>query len=400
MKVRLGITAPLPVIAADEVGHVWPRLVERNFAIRDDLRHHAWLEARQPAIRPSSIWTPDAGRSNALHAAIGGGSGGEDFPVIHLKRTAGETSAWVRDEHAAIPSWIRQKLVEERNPAGGRLALVLDGGRDGGALADALRSALEQVDGRGEIGVWIAHDGVIEAYRGGSIKPLKEVADLISSKFPSFVGGHDAVPALESAWNWAGERPDGTVVWLHGPQPLLLGDVHSISQKLQRTSTKGVRLLDVQGAFGPNRTARELGLLAGYVVVPRLGTLAEDLRRVFREWAGGTRGLKWIREVTHREPAAGATASRHLVRLWALDEVSERHRARQIDSAVDLAARWQLVTPVTGAVVLETRQQFTEAGLTPVDPLTTPQIVPEPSTGALLMVGIGLWLWLGRRRPS
>jgi len=67
---------------------------------------------------------------------------------------------------------------------------------------------------------------------------------------------------------------------------------------------------------------------------------------------------------------------------------------------VDLAARWQLVTPVTGAVVLETRQQFTEAGLTPVDPLTTPQIVPEPSTGALLMVGIGLWLWLGRRRPS
>jgi hypothetical protein len=67
---------------------------------------------------------------------------------------------------------------------------------------------------------------------------------------------------------------------------------------------------------------------------------------------------------------------------------------------VKLAGEWQLVTPVSGAVVLENRQQFDEAGLTAVDPLTTPSVVPEPETWALLGVGTVVLLWLGRGRTE
>jgi hypothetical protein len=62
---------------------------------------------------------------------------------------------------------------------------------------------------------------------------------------------------------------------------------------------------------------------------------------------------------------------------------------RRIETAVALAALYQLVTPVSGAVVLETRQQYQEAGLTPVDPATVPAI-PEPQTWQVLALGLAL----------
>jgi hypothetical protein len=55
-----------------------------------------------------------------------------------------------------------------------------------------------------------------------------------------------------------------------------------------------------------------------------------------------------------------------------------------------LAAKYQLVTPVTGAVVLETAQQYAASDLTPVNPGTVPTI-PEPEI-VVLMVVVGAFL--------
>jgi hypothetical protein len=63
---------------------------------------------------------------------------------------------------------------------------------------------------------------------------------------------------------------------------------------------------------------------------------------------------------------------------------------------VKLAGEQQLVTSVSGAVVLETKQQFDAAGLTPVDPATVPTI-PEPGTWALLVLGLAIF-WCCKRR--
>lgn len=399
MKVRLGITAPLSPVSPGEVAFVWPRFTERNFAIRDDLRHHAWLEAQQPAVTQPAGWTLDAGRSNALHAAISGRAGAEAFPVIRLQRTtASDTTAWVRDERAVTNAWVRQRLTTATRPTSGRLAIVLDGGRGAGAWSEALRAALDQAGGRAEVGVWIAHDGAIEAFRGEGSLPFTGVSGALAAKLPAFEGGHDPTPALEAAWNWAGERRDGTVLWLHGPQPVLAGDFFAIRQRLERTLAGGTRLLDFAADLGPNLPAKELANLAAYASVPRLGPLTDDLVRVLREITGAAPQTQWARDRAFREPPGAITASRHLVRLWAADEIERLRQARQIEDAVKLAGRWQLVTPVSGAVVLETKQQFTDAGLTSVDPLTTPSVVPEPETWALFGVGAIVLCLLSRRR--
>ena len=88
--------------------------------------------------------------------------------------------------------------------------------------------------------------------------------------------------------------------------------------------------------------------------------------------------------------------SDHLARLWANDEVARILAPRDAsleDEAITLAARYQLVTPVSGAVVLETEQQYRANDLKPVDAGTVPTI-PEPEMVALLIVAGVFLIWL------
>jgi hypothetical protein len=66
-----------------------------------------------------------------------------------------------------------------------------------------------------------------------------------------------------------------------------------------------------------------------------------------------------------------------------------------------LASQYQLVTPVSGAVVLETKQQYDEARLTPVSQATVPT-VPEPHEWALILIACAALIWLAwrNRRPA
>ena len=93
------------------------------------------------------------------------------------------------------------------------------------------------------------------------------------------------------------------------------------------------------------------------------------------------------------------TGSDHIARLWANERVLELMRSRgDRAEAVALATRYRLVTPVSGAVVLETKQQYDESRLTPVSQATVPT-VPEPHEWALLLIAcaaLSWWVW--RRR--
>jgi hypothetical protein len=136
--------------------------------------------------------------------------------------------------------------------------------------------------------------------------------------------------------------------------------------------------------------------------LPSWGTLADDLARLFKSWQGETRTVHLALARLDTPPAADdqtREASRHLVRLWAADQVRWLQAVRRADDAVALAASHQLVTPLSGAVVLETAQQYAQQGLTPADPTSVPAI-PEPGTRSLLALGLAVLLFRPRRRQS
>ena len=63
-----------------------------------------------------------------------------------------------------------------------------------------------------------------------------------------------------------------------------------------------------------------------------------------------------------------------------------RGPARQTE-AVALAVKHQVVTPVSGAVVLETQQQYYAHGLSPVDPASVPSVPERASILVVFLAG-------------
>jgi hypothetical protein len=82
----------------------------------------------------------------------------------------------------------------------------------------------------------------------------------------------------------------------------------------------------------------------------------------------------------------------HVAKLWALGEV-RRMCASDAPGSLAKAARFatahHLVTPVSGAVVLESKEQYDAAGLKPVDDATASNVTPEPASLLALAAGVG-----------
>lgn len=394
MKVRLGITAPLALARMDEGCARLPQFLERNFSMAEGFTHAVWLEG---AAMTCAL--PQLAGTNTLQGRLSNAELASPGATVRVPRDPAARHAWTRDVHAEGPRLIRQTLRETPATAPSGLIVVVDGSR-------AMRAHLREV--AAILGAWPADQPLTVLVAADEVVTLgqrtarsSDASALEGLAAWSAAGGQDNVPALREALELAGRQPGAVVLWLHAPVPVVLSSPEPLVQALQR-NPHGTRLLSFQLGNGPDRILEQLDGLSKVAVVPRLGEAGADLKALLDGWRDGARTLRLDREVVADEAAARADGAvegtQHLARLWARDEVRRLTVARQTQEAVAEAARQQLVTPVSGAVVLESQAQFDRAGLTPVDPQTVPAI-PEPSTAALFLLG-GALLLAARRRTA
>lgn len=400
MKLRLGITAPLVLTAADTGCLRWPCFVERNFTIGDQFHHSLWVESNQPIETPGAKLKAEQGKPGVY--ALRGQLRDDDLwaPIhgIRARRPAEVIAAWTKETRESDGQIIRQAIVEKPEASPDRVILVLDATKGMEGCLPAIRAALGRLPPNTDFAFLLARDGCEE------LVPLQKAgADLASRTArlkPRTAGGQDNVPALVRAWDLAAQAKTGVVVWVHGPQPMLLESAEELRQRFERSPNPPL-LLELQTQPGPNRVLEKLDGLKSARSVLRLGKLEDDLERLFSGWSTRAASLGFTRArgepATPGNPPPGAETSMHLARLWAADEVARLCAARHFTEATQLAARYQLVTPVSGAVVLETKAQYQRAGLEPVPPESVP-VVPEPSVGILLL--LGLLLLAARRRTG
>ena len=154
---------------------------------------------------------------------------------------------------------------------------------------------------------------------------------------------------------------------------------------------------------GPNRVAEDLEGVPHFECLSVIGTVEETLSYV----GANFRSSDTLREYTLVEageqgataPTMAAAASENLVRLALFESVRAAIRSgdrHEREAAALLAAENRLVTPLSGAVVLETRQQYLRHGLAP--PPGTPEsrvpAVPEPHEWALIAVALAVFCFL------
>lgn len=372
--------------------------LECNFNLAPNLNHSIWMESRAQLAAATENLRP------VHHDDERSGLQGElqqnelNSPLNHLQITRVGPVV----EHVWTPAMngghIVQHFVSRTNNNPDRIVIVLDGSVDMKAHLTEIAEAVDALENHPELRVLLASDigddGWLELPSDDQNDAIP-LQDAITQLRPA--GGQDNVPALRHAWELASEGRNGRVIWIHGPQPVLLESAEGLRQRLERNRSR-TRLLDFQTRTGPNRLAEALDGL-GVQSVMRAGTMEADLKDLFDTMFASNPRPGFER--THLEAAAPADGikevSKHIARLWAAEEVYHLMKTRAFTDAVRLAGDYQLVTPVSGAVVLETQAQYDLAGLSPVDATTVP-MVPEPSTWLLLTLGLLIFWWRRQRR--
>lgn len=386
MKVRIGITAPLVSESDEQTALRLPYFCERNFDVPDETRHSVWVESKRPLRVANPSLKLDRAKSGvfAVRGTLSNAELSEEETAIG--------SFW----GLLLPTWTEDLLNPERylilqmpgaedNPPQ-RVVFVVDGSR---AMSDCLpeiADAFLKLPQGIEFSLIFAGDEVVEL----SAEQLRKA---------KCIGGSDNTAALIRAWDVAAEKDNSAIVWIHGPQPILLGTADELVQRWERRPD-GPVLYDLQAQHGPNRITEKLDGLQAVKSVPRLGNLGSDLERLFSSWVDAPLPLRRERlERTSVSVVGFKPTSSHLARLWARDEALRLLAERKRDDAIKLAAAYHLVTPVTGAVVLETQEQYQRAGLQPVNANSVPTI-PEPETWVLMVVVGIVLIWAVYRRKS
>jgi hypothetical protein len=389
-RIRLGITAPLTLTADDRATLALPVIADRNFSIDGDLRHAVWVEGDGREARADAGFVTIAG-DGALVRRRG------SFTDVELttRRPRISLSRNPKAESMSSGEVLQTILREPREPAGS-LFIVLDGSKRAESARDGLIAALDRIPLGARVGFGIASSAP-------AILPLSpwtpmrraELVDLLNAQ--AFDGGEDNVGVLTAAISQLEGEPRATLLWVHGPQGF---EFDTSAAALEQVMDRGIRLpemwlLPVQA--GPNKVLREQRLFVQAHTLAWTDDAGQDISGALIDYFED--GARWtVRRV--RGSSQGVPAgSMHVEKLWALQEILDLLARRPADreGAIAIAAKYQLVTPVSGAVVLESDDQYRAAGLTPPDASSVPTI-PEPETWALLIIACLAFAWVWRRR--
>lgn len=374
MKIRFGVTAPL------SKGH-WelPRIIEHNFGTRDGIEHAVWLQSgRKFDLIGRDFYQGSAkdGDGQSLTAGMKIHSAFSNVFAAKIDTPAQPEAVWCEDRFAKAEEkfLIRKPVPGEAKPPM-HLIVAIDGSASLASAKPWILQALKQQPG-GSYTLILADDGA---------RKLNGLPELESY---TFSGGRDNEPALREAVRLAKNREDAAVVWLHGPQAVKLSQSEALLQMLQR-GTKRIAIHALAIEEGPNRLAEALYQSDLLQRAPGLIRPDEDLGACLAQWISPQAPLRWEWKRSAETPVTeGRPVWDQLAREWAAEQVGHTASPTETEALGKLAARYQLVTPLSGAVVLETAEQYAQHGLEPVDPSATPDIpnVPEPSTPLLVML--------------
>jgi hypothetical protein len=395
MKIRLGITVPMVPPWQGAMHLQLPAFSERNFDLAPGLRHAVWFESGAP-LKGSPGLVAEAGPKGvfAVRGEMAEPSPAQPMHSIWAPGARPAALAWSVDDKGDDGKVVVQELSEAPATPPQRVAVVIDGSLSIQRRKRQLLEALASLPQGIEIALVFAGDEKPSLFFHNSANSLRTREYLAQL---DFAGGRDNSDALAAAWDWAGMSSRGAIAWIHGPQPLASQSAGALWQRFERRASQ-VALYDLAVERGSNEITRQL---KGISAVPTFGNVSDDLRKLFSQWQPGATQTVLLRERRNSGdmPQSNRT-SQHLVRLWAAKEVEaiSADPARNA-AAVALATHYQLVTPVSGAVVLETREQYKDAGLEPVPPGSVPTI-PEPETWAMILVATLMLAWHRRFRKQ
>jgi vault protein inter-alpha-trypsin-like protein len=389
-RLRIGISAPLALTNDGRATLALPAIVDRNFNVDGALRHSVWIEGEGREAPSDAGFAQNAAEGATIRARA-------SFTDAELASRRPRL-ALIRNPSAqtVVSGEIVQTIRREPRDPPGALMIVLDGSKPAKAAGAALLSAADGIPAGARVGFAIAAPGSaplpVAPWTPGRKTQLAALIDAAP-----FDGGEDNLGVLADQLAALEGEPGAALLWIHGPQGF---DFPEHTAQLEQLLDRSLRL----PAFellpvtpGPNTLLQHPRVFGAASTRAWSGDPRADIAAAFKDHFDDSQ--RWT--VTRAPgPATGHVAgSPHVANLWARGEVDAliAQGPAHFDEATQLAGQYRLVTPVSGAVVLESDAQYVAAGLTPPDPGAVPTI-PEPSTWALLIVACLAFFWAVRRQ--
>jgi hypothetical protein len=352
IKIRIGITAPCVVPNLREADVVLPKFSEHGFGLNCD------TSVRVECPTPYKL--------------------DEAKGLLRAQRDDTRRVSYAQMPLSEGKSFVSAAVQSAARPKHSKLFVVVDGGGPMrlhlNEIADAFKGVSKSQQGE----VWFASDAATALGDAQHQMPFEKGLEALRGE--RCAGGPDNMHVLADVWKRASASPDSAVVWIHGPQPVLFG-----GEALANEFKAGPTLYDVELGAAPNRLLEKLPSSINVVEVPRVGSFNDDLNQ-FVSGTFGTGATPYV--VTSRTVDSGLPSSAQLttapavssqlVSLWAYSETKAMLAKGRDDEAVKFASRQRLVTPVTGAVVLETAEDYKKNGIDPNNPDNNKQASPEP----------------------
>jgi Vault protein inter-alpha-trypsin domain len=386
MKIRFGITAPL------EQG-TWelPYIVEQNFGLKDGLEHSLWLQGDHGFSLSDATGEMKShldGPAQSLSQSLKSQLLQEPGHVVKMSSADAPAGAvWCEDRFATpAERYLIRETGSIHHDAVREVIVVIDGSASLKERRKEILAALEKCPSDG-LKILLADDTA----------RWVNVSDLADYRFS---GGRDNEPAMREAIRHAKES-NAPIIWIHGPQSVGLSKSEQLMQLLERGSVHPV-IHEVEAIAGPNRLGESIFRLGCLKRAPEMSRLSDNLVAFIHVLHTAHDEPFWSWKRAEKEDGlSGKKVWDQLARYWAALAAEDASLLPDEAKRASTAATYQMVTPVSGAVVLETQAQYDQNGLNPVDPSATPQIpsIPEPSSSIMIVIAAAASM-LRRKRPE
>ncbi len=389
-KFRIGITSPLTLTHDGRATLALPAIVDRNFSIDAALRHAVWIEGEGSEASADPGFSMIAGENGVVRRR--GNFTDQELAIRRPRISIARNPAAEQIASGTVMQTIRR---EPREPARS-FYVVLDGSLRAKPARPALLDALERIPVGARFGFAIASEtpGTLPL-APWSVARRQELTALLERQ--SFDGGEDNLGALAEGIAALQGEPGATLLWIHGPQGF---EFEEFTGQLEQVLERGTHLPEIwllPVAPGPNKALQHPRVFQLAHTLAWSGDPQADIAAAFTNYFDAA--PRWTVRRMPGSPPGLAAGSQHIEKLWALEQIESlmTQGSEGATRAMTLAAQHRLVTPVSGAVVLETDAEYTRAGLTPPDAAAVPTI-PEPSTWVLLIVAALAFTWAVRQQ--
>jgi hypothetical protein len=359
MKVRIGITTALDAKSKRDFSFTAPRIISSNFGV-SDAATDVKLESNAPIT--SNGEDSSSTMKNATYVYTAQIAPGNPKPyqfIAHRKSDFAGFSA--RATHSKEDMVISERLVVNLNKDVHKLAVVIDGSQAIGSHQEEIVRALATIPKSIETKVMVAdhRDSVETLSVAEAINRLRNV---------EYGGGCDDTNALLAAKKHIGRNAHGAIFWIHGPQPLVFQNDQEPLQALMNRGEHRLKVYEYQiDAYQSNGVKNYLNKLDPsaspvFRTISQDSSVEKDLTTCFNGSLAGGANFDIVREKVPNTHSLSTSydfpvASR-LSTIWAADEARKCAGLGDSATAVLLGIAYRVITPVTGAVVLEMQSDY------------------------------------------